>query len=128
MMHSREKQAKEYFNCTTRERAIFEAGIKMGTIYHQFVGTPIASSNVESLEKAIEEGVLVQPFVDDVKVKIDRDALREKKNQYDYQSLSGSMLDVQLSIKVEGVIVRASMEFIEELKYPLMFVDSVEGP
>ncbi len=123
---SREKQAKEYFNCTTRERAVFEAGIKMGTIYHQFVGTPIASSNVESLERAIEEGVLVQPFVDDVRVKIDRDALREKKNQYDYQSLSGPMLDVRLSMRVEGVVVKASMKFIEELKYPLMFIESIE--
>ena len=45
--------ASLYFKCSDRERAIFEAGIKLGTIYHQYVGAPLNLSNVESLEKAI---------------------------------------------------------------------------
>ncbi|MCI2413518.1 MAG: dihydroneopterin aldolase, partial [Cuniculiplasma sp.] len=31
-------EAASYFHCTDRERAIFEAGIKLGSIYHQYVG------------------------------------------------------------------------------------------
>jgi hypothetical protein len=30
--------ADSYFSCTDSERAAFEAGIKLGTVYHQFVG------------------------------------------------------------------------------------------
>ncbi|HEU12762.1 MAG TPA: dihydroneopterin aldolase, partial [Euryarchaeota archaeon] len=61
-----EDPAKKYFNCNDRERAVFEAGIKLGTIYHQFVGTPISKDNVEPLERSIEESIKVQPFVKDV--------------------------------------------------------------
>ncbi len=87
MASKRETAAAKYFNCSERERAVFESGIKLGTIYHQFVGTPLSSSNVESLEKAIEEGVRVQPFVKDVEVHIKRKVLRGKKDEYDYQTL-----------------------------------------
>jgi|WetSurMetagenome_2_1015567.scaffolds.fasta_scaffold15427_5 dihydroneopterin aldolase len=121
----RETNATKYFNCSARERAVFESGIKLGTIYHQFVGTPLSSSNVESLEKAIEEGVRVQPFVKDVEVHIERHALRGKKDEYDYQTLTGPMLDVKLTIEVDDVVVVSGMRYIEELHYPLMFVRSI---
>jgi len=124
-MHSREELAKRYFNCTLRERAVFEAGIKLGTVYHQFIGTPLAASNVSSLEKAIEDGVRVQPFVEDVKVTIDRTAMREKRNQYDYQTLTGQMLDVHLVISIEGCRVRARMRYVKELNYPLMYIEDI---
>ncbi|MEM2944441.1 MAG: dihydroneopterin aldolase family protein [Methanomassiliicoccales archaeon] len=124
-MANREALALAYFNCSKRERAAFEAGIKLGTIYHQFVGTPISSSNVDSLEKAIEEGVRVQPFVEDVSVKIDRSTLRRKRNEYDYQTLTGQMLDVRLVIKIDEIRVRARMKYIEDLNYPLMFIESI---
>ncbi len=90
----REHLADKYFNCSQRERVVFEAGIKLGTIYHQFVGTPLSSTSVESLEKAIQDGVRVQPFVKDVKVHISRDALRRKSDEYDYQTLTGPMMEV----------------------------------
>jgi hypothetical protein len=125
MSSKRERLAETYFNCSERERAVFEAGIKLGTIYHQFVGTPLDSSNVESLERAIEDGVRVQPFVEDVKVRIDREVLRNKKDEYDYQTLTGPMLDVVLRIKVGETSVRAEMRYIEELHYPLMFVTEI---
>ncbi|MEI6797206.1 MAG: dihydroneopterin aldolase family protein, partial [Methanomassiliicoccales archaeon] len=112
-------------NCSEKERAVFEAGIKLGTVYHQFVGTPLDSSNVESLEKAIEDGVRVQPFVEDITVRIDRDVLRNKKDEYDYQTLTGPMLDVVLRIRVGKVVVQAEMRYIDELHYPLMFVTEI---
>jgi len=124
-MATRDELAVEYFKCTKRERAVFEAGIKLGTVYHQFIGTPVSASNVRSLEKAIEEGVKVQPFVDDVEVRIDRESLRRKRNEYDYQSLTGTMLDVRVRIRIGEVFVVARMRYIEELNYPLMFVEKI---
>ena len=125
MPSRREEQASGYFNCTLRERAVFEAGIKLGTIYHQFVGTPLSATNVDSLERAMEDGVRVQPFVEDVRIRIDRSAMRRKKDAYDYQTLTGNMLEVKLCIRIEGTRVRAEMRYIPELHYPLMFVKEV---
>lgn len=127
MTSKREELAARYFNCSERERAVFEAGIKLGTIYHQFVGTPVASTNVEILEKAIEDGVRVQPFVKDVKVRISREALRRKKDEFDYQTLTGNMLMVELTIAVGGTTVIAAMDYKEDLRYPLMYVRSIDG-
>jgi len=126
LIDSRELKASKYFNCSERERAVFEAGIKLGTIYHQFVGTPVAPSNVDSLERAIEDGVKVQPFVEEVSVMIDRSMLRKKRNEFDYQTLSGNMISVELIILVHDVRVRARMDYIEELNYPLMYISGIE--
>jgi hypothetical protein len=122
----REELASRYFNCSLRERAVFEAGIKLGTIYHQFVGTPICAANVEILERAIEDGVRVQPFVKEVRVRIDRNALRRKRDEFDYQSLTGNMLDVVLVIQIEDVQAVAEMRYASDIRYPLMYVSKVE--
>lgn len=127
MTSKREELASRYFNCSERERAVFEAGIKLGTIYHQFVGTPVAVANVEILEKAIEDGVRVQPFVKDVKVKISRDSLRQKKDEFDYQTLMGNMLDVELTISIGNTMVVAGMDFKTDLRYPLMYVKDIRA-
>lgn len=126
MTSKREEAATSYFKCSLRERAVFEAGIKLGSIYHQFVGTPLCAANVEILERAIEDGVRVQPFVKEVDVHIDRSTLRKKKrDEYDYQTLHGNMLRVRLRIQIENVAVLAEMRYIEELRYPLMFISEV---
>jgi hypothetical protein len=118
-------KADKYFNCTDSERAVFEAGIKLGTVYHQFVGAPISQNNVEVMEQAIAEGAKVQPFVKDVKVRIDRSRLREKSSEFDYLTLTGDMLDVTLTVKFKEVEVICEMKHIEEMDYPLMFVKEV---
>jgi dihydroneopterin aldolase len=125
MSDDRERRAAEKFSCGARDRALFEAGIKMGTIYHQFVGVPVDLSNVDILERSIEKGVLVQPYVKDVKVKIDRGFFRPKKDEYSYLSLTGEMLDVILVIDVDGSEVTAEMRFDKTLNYPLMYISSV---
>jgi hypothetical protein len=126
MRNSREAKADSFFSCTDSERAAFEAGIKMGTIYHQFVGVPLSVQNVETLEKAIESGSRVQPFVEDVRVRIDRTKLKDKRGQYDYVSLTGDMLDVTLVVKYKTARVKASMKLIEEMNYPLMFIEEIK--
>lgn len=122
MTECREDLAAKKFNCSTKDRALFEAGIKMGTIYHQFVGVPVDQNSVDALEDAIEKGVLVQPYVKDVKVRIDRNVFGPKKDEYSYVSLSGEMLDVVLTIMIDDVQVTAEMRYDAVLKYPLMFV------
>jgi hypothetical protein len=125
MRRSREATADSYFRCSDSERAAFEAGVKMGTIYHQFVGVPLSADNVRTLEKAMEAGCGVQPFVEKVKVSIDRDMLRKKRGQYDYVSLSGEMLNVKMVVKYGSARVTASMRFIEDMNYPLMFIEKI---
>ncbi len=122
--------AKKWFRCSDRERAAFEAGIKMGSIYHQYVGAPVNESNVEALERAIEAGARVQPFVEDVRVRIDRSKLRAKRGApYKYWSVTGDMLDVWLRVRYGGVLAEAAMKYVPELRYPLMRITELqEGP
>jgi hypothetical protein len=117
--------ASNYFKCSDSERAAFEAGIKLGTIYHQFVGTPISSENVKALETAIEEGSKIQPFVENVSVVIDKATMRKKSSEYDYQTLTGNMLQVSLRIKYKDVTVICEMRNISEINYPLMYIKKV---
>ncbi|OGS55991.1 MAG: dihydroneopterin aldolase [Euryarchaeota archaeon RBG_19FT_COMBO_56_21] len=126
MRNSREAKADSHFSCTDSERASFEAGVKLGTIYHQFVGVPLSAENVETLERAIEAGSKVQPFVESVKVRIDRSQLKKKRGQYDYISLTGDMLDVTISVRYKTARVKASMRLDKEMNYPLMFIEETE--
>lgn len=126
MRNSRETKADSYFSCSDGERAAFEAGIKLGAMYHQFVGVPLSAENVEVLERAMEAGIRVQPFVEDVRVRIDRSKLRPKRGQYDYTSLTGDMLDITLRVRYKQVRVEAAMRYVKEMSYPLMFVREIK--
>ena len=118
---------KEYFsNITTRERAIFEGAISMGALFHQFVGTPVNKNTKESLERAMEESLNLQPAIEKVEVEIRFDKLEESMTEFDYTSLTGDMLDVKIHTKVDNVLAIIRIEFIEELNYPLMYVEKIE--
>lgn len=119
--------AKKYFRCSTAERAAFEAGIKLGAIYHQFVGTPVDNNSVDKLEAAIEASLRVQPFVESVEVKIDRSKVRSNECVYGYSTLQGDMLDIKLRIRYEKSIVVARLRYIEEINYPLMYIEEVHS-
>lgn len=115
--------ATKYFNCTDRERAIFEAGIKLGTIYHQYVGSPLNLSNVDSMEKAIGESAKVQPFVEDAIVRIDKELISKKQGVYKYITLAGEMLNVTIKIKYGSEEVKARLRYVPEMDYPLMYIE-----
>ncbi|MHB8396450.1 MAG: dihydroneopterin aldolase family protein [Thermoplasmataceae archaeon] len=114
--------AQDYFNCTDRERAIFEAGIKLGTIYHQYVGVPINMSNLVSLENAIRESVMVQPFVISADVKIDPETVKKRQGVYKYITLAGDMLSVSVRIRYRDSEVTGHLQYVEKMDYPLMYV------
>jgi hypothetical protein len=101
---------------TDRERAAFEAGIKLGALYHQWVGTPVSPGTAESLERAIERSVSLQPCVESVKVHLDRGLMAP--NPFGYSELSGLMFDVDLTTRLGKVRCRATLSRTED--YPLM--------
>lgn len=106
---------------TDRDNALFEAGIKLGALYHQFTGSPVNLKTVSSLERAIQESISVQPFVEDISVKIDRELLNSKLNsEFGYTELQGPMLEVKITVKYGSSRVKVAMEYDPELNYPLM--------
>lgn len=103
---------------TSREIAAFEAGIKLGALYHQFVGTPVSEETADSLERAIERSISLQPYVESVSVRIDRSMLRG--NIFGYSELSGKMIRAEIEIVYEEARVGAVLEYDPERDYPMM--------
>lgn len=118
---------KKYFkNISPRERAIFEGAITMGALFHQFDGTPVNLKTAESLEKAIKEAMELQPCIEKVEVKINREMLMHIENEFQYVSLNGNMLDVTIFSTYEDRQAVIRMKYIEELDYPLMYLEKVD--
>ncbi|WP_286009143.1 dihydroneopterin aldolase family protein [Methanobrevibacter woesei] len=118
---------KEFFsNITSRERAIFEGAISMGALFHQFVGTPVNNQTKKSLEDAMRNSLNLQPAIEDVEVNIDFTRLDDAMSEFDYTSLTGDMLDVKIHTKVDDVKAVIRIKFIEELNYPLMYVEDIK--
>jgi hypothetical protein len=99
--------------------ACFEAGIKLGALYHQFVGTPVSRDSVTSLEEAVKEAVESQRYVVDADVSVEG----VSHNRFDYDELRGTMLDVHVTVEKDGVAVDATID--EEDGYPMMRIDEV---
>ena len=112
---------------TDRDNALFEAGIKLGALYHQFTGSPVNLKTVESLEQAIEQSISVQPYVEDITVSINRDMIRSNLNdEFGYCELEGRMLNVKINVHYGSIKAKVALEFDTELEYPLMRILSVE--
>lgn len=111
---------------TTAEEACFEAGIKFGSLYHQFAGTPVSPKSSDSLERAIEEAIENQPFCASVTVEILDDALRAElaEQSADYTELTGRFMEVEIVIEYQGSTAIASMAMDGD--YPLMKLDQVK--
>jgi hypothetical protein len=101
-----------------REQAVFEAGIKLGALYHQWVGTPVSKESAQSVESAIEKAVILQPFVEEITVRLDRRLMKE--NIYGYSELAGLMFDVSIVTRVGFAYCRARLA--PHRDYPLMQV------
>lgn len=128
---SSEDPAKKYFHpsVTDRERAIFEAGIALGALYHQFVGLPIANREdvLRAVKEAIEKVMSLQPFREKVEVCLDASSIEGKGlGPYDYSSLKGNAIDARVVVKYGTARVRARMRFMKELGFNLMYIEDVE--
>jgi len=109
---------------TDPETACFEAGIKFGSLYHQFAGTPVSPDSAQSLARAMEEAIENQPHCTEVSVEILTDELADAVGEAaDYTELTGRFLEVDIVVDYEGVTVETSMAMQDG--YPLMDVDAV---
>ncbi len=111
---------------TAREVACFEVGVKFGSLYHQFAGTPVSPDSADSLATAMAEAIENQPHCTDVRVDVREEALAAAiaEGPADYTELTGRFLEVELDVVYEHTAVRARMEM--EDGYPLMSVVSVD--
>ena len=116
------KEEKYFKNLTNRERAIFEGGISMGSLYHQFVGTPVNTESAKSLEEAIKKSILLQPAVTNVEININKDLIRNATGSMEYTSLTGDMLEVKLTTKINDENIITCIHYDEKLQYPIMYI------
>jgi hypothetical protein len=137
---------------TDAQQACFEAGIKFGSLYHQFAGTPVSPASAASLARAMEEAIENQPFCESVTVRILEDELaaamdddgsdgeegsgggggeehgagEDATGGAGYAELTGRFMEVEMQIRYGSVTVETAMEM--EDGYPLMRLSSVEEP
>ncbi|GAB7094314.1 dihydroneopterin aldolase family protein [Halolamina litorea] len=110
---------------TDAQQACFEAGIKFGSLYHQFAGTPVSPDSTRSLETAIAESIENQPYCESVTVDVLDDRVADAiDHENGYTELTGALMEVEMRIEYEGVVARTRMEM--EDGYPLMKLQSVE--
>ena len=110
---------------TDAQAACFEAGIKFGSLYHQFAGTPVSPESAASLARAMEEAIENQPACRAVAVEVDDDAVAEASAEHGYAELTGRLFEAEVVVEREGVEVVARMAM--EDGYPLMRVVDVSG-
>jgi hypothetical protein len=110
---------------TDAETACFEAGVKFGTLYHQFAGTPLSPASADSLARAMEQAIENQPHCVGVRVSPRLDALERAlaDGPADYTEWTGEFAEVEIDIEYEGVSVGTRMAMADG--YPLMEVTSV---
>lgn len=124
--------AKQQFDQTLsdRERACFEAGIKLGAIFHSLLAIPVQNQDVvlKSIEEGFTSAFKSQPYVEDLKIKVKMDDPEKftKKNPYDYTVIKDYMLDVELSLRYGDTSLEACIKWLPELEYPLMFVSRID--
>lgn len=109
---------------TDAEKACFEAGIKFGSLYHQFAGTPVSPDSAPSLARAIEESIENQPFCESVTVDILEDELTDAID-HGYTELTGRFMEVEIVVVTEDFEVVARMAMEDD--YPLMQIEAVRA-
>lgn len=112
-----------------REALLFEAGIKLGGVFHQYLGTPVSRRTAVPLARAIEAAVGLQPFVKSVRARISPSrGAPVGRGRFAYRYLTAEMLDVTVELVDGPVAVEARLKHRPDLKYPLMSVERVGRP
>jgi dihydroneopterin aldolase len=106
-----------------RETLLFEAGIKLGGVFHQYLGIPVSNRTSGSLARAIEAAVGLQPFVRRVTVRIHPERGGPLgRGRFAYRYLTPEMLDVTVQLVDGPTGVEARLQHRPDLRYPLMKV------
>ncbi|KKK46509.1 MAG: Dihydroneopterin aldolase [Candidatus Lokiarchaeum sp. GC14_75] len=124
-------QENIYFSpdVTVRERACFETGIKLGALYHILCGIPISSDErtVKSIEKGIEAAISCQPFVKSITIQLNKDKIvGNQSTPFDYDEITGKIIRAEVLIEFESVEIAAKLDWVDDLQYPLMFIESIK--
>ena len=124
-------QENIYFSpdVTVRERACFETGIKLGALYHILCGIPISSDEktVKSIENGIEAAISCQPFVKNIKIQLNKDKIvGNQSTPFDYDEITGKIIRAEVLIEFESVEIAAKLDWVDDLQYPLMFIESIK--
>jgi len=107
-----------------KEALLFEAGIKLGGVFHQYLGIPLNDRTAPGLARTIEHAVRLQPFVRKVEVRIaPRRGGPVGRGRYAYRYLTAEMLDIRVELADGPTSVRARLAHRPELRYPLMWVE-----
>ena len=113
-------------NLSRREALLFEAGIKLGGIFHQYLGVPVSARTAAGLARTIERAVALQPFVTRIRVRIDPTRGGPLgRGRFAYRYLVAEMLDVNVRLEDGDVEVVARLAHRPDLRYPLMSVEAV---
>jgi dihydroneopterin aldolase len=108
---------------SVREALLFEAGVKLGGVFHQYLGIPVDGRTAPGLARTIERAVALQPFVRKVRVVVDvRRGPPPGRGRLAYRYLTPEMLDVTVRLADGPVEVEARLRHRPDLKYPLMSV------
>ncbi|WP_136688407.1 dihydroneopterin aldolase family protein [Halorhabdus amylolytica] len=109
---------------TDAQQACFELGIKFGSLYHQFAGTPISPESAPDFAAAIESAIENQPHCRDVTVEMKTEAIRGAIDaDVGYTEFTGEFADVEIVVAYEGIEATAIMEMTDG--YPRMRLVSV---
>ena len=111
---------------TTREALLFEAGVKLGGVFHQYLGTPVSPRTAPTLARTIAAAVGLQPFVREARVRIRPERGGPPgRGRFGYRYLTAEMMEVRVRLVDGPVEVTARLEHRPDLNYPLMSVDRV---
>ena len=111
-----------------RERACFETGIKLGSLYHILCGIPISSNEniIKSIEDGIEAAISCQPYVKSININLDREKIiGDKSTEFDYDDITGKIIHAELVLEYKSIRIIAKIDWIEDLQYPLMFIEKI---
>jgi dihydroneopterin aldolase len=109
-----------------REALLFEAGVKLGGVFHQYLGIPVSAGTARELARTIRRAVALQPYVTHVSVRIRPEFGGPLgRGRFAYRYLAPPMLDVTVVLHDGPVTVTARLRHRPELRYPLMSVERV---
>ncbi len=113
---------------TSREALLFEAGIKLGGIFHQYLGIPVSPKTAGALARSIESAVALQPFVERVRVRIvPARAGPAGRGRFGYRYVTAEMIEAQVTLRDGATRVVARLGYRADFRFPLMRVESVSG-
>jgi len=113
---------------TSREALLFEAGIKLGGLFHQYIGIPVSARTAGALARSIEAAVSLQPFVERVQIRIRPSrGSRPGPGRFAYRYVTAEMLDARVTLSDGTTRVVARLRYRDDLRYPLMHVETARA-